>query len=333
MDNKVVSMIRTCVITKDFEVIYDVALPFVNSADVSWYWVDFHEPTEDEAKLLADFFHFHPLAIEDCLEYVQRPKLDFYDRYLFIVLHAIEGNSLEAEEVDLFVGQNFIVSFHKQSIHAVNEVWTRIQQEEDFQQGPFHVMYRIIDKLVDDYFPPIYHIEDVLNELEENTNDETIEEIIEKVFDIRSDLSKLRRTIVPMRDLLYRIIHSDRLQRMRERQLYFHDIYDHLLKLSEMIEMNREITSDIRDSYLSLNSNRMNTIMMTLTVITTIFMPLTFIVGIYGMNFDYMPELHWKYGYFAVLGVMAFIALSMFFWFKRNGWFRFHKGNDMKDKR
>jgi magnesium transporter len=326
-------MIRTCVITKDFEVIYDVSLPFVNSSDVSWYWVDFQEPTEDEAKLLADFFHFHPLAIEDCLEYVQRPKLDFYDRYLFIVLHAIEGNTLEAEEVDLFVGQNFIVSFHKQSIHAVNEVWTRIQHEEDFQQGPFHVMYRIIDKLVDDYFPLIYHIEDVLNELEENTNDETIQEIIEKVFDIRGDLSKLRRTIVPMRDLLYRIIHSDRLQRMKERQLYFHDIYDHLLKLSEMIETNREITSDIRDSYLSLNSNRMNNIMMALTAITTIFMPLTFIVGIYGMNFNYMPELRWKYGYFAVLGVMAFIALSMFFWFKRNGWFQFLKGGEFKGKR
>jgi magnesium transporter len=326
-------MIRTCVITKDFEVIYDVSLPFVNSSDVSWYWVDFQEPTEDEAKLLADFFHFHPLAIEDCLEYVQRPKLDFYDRYLFIVLHAIEGNTLEAEEVDLFVGQNFIVSFHKQSIHAVNEVWTRIQHEEDFQQGPFHVMYRIIDKLVDDYFPLIYHIEDVLNELEENTNDETIQEIIEKVFDIRGDLSKLRRTIVPMRDLLYRIIHSDRLQRMKERQLYFHDIYDHLLKLSEMIETNREITSDIRDSYLSLNSNRMNNIMMALTAITTIFMPLTFIVGIYGMNFNYMPELRWKYGYFAVLGVMAFIALSMFFWFKRNGWFQFLKAGEFKGKR
>jgi magnesium transporter len=326
-------MIRTCVITKDFEVIYDVSLPSVNSSDVSWYWVDFQEPTEDEAKLLADFFHFHPLAIEDCLEYVQRPKLDFYDRYLFIVLHAIEGNTLEAEEVDLFVGQNFIVSFHKQSIHAVNEVWTRIQHEEDFQQGPFHVMYRIIDKLVDDYFPLIYHIEDVLNELEENTNDETIQEIIEKVFDIRGDLSKLRRTIVPMRDLLYRIIHSDRLQRMKERQLYFHDIYDHLLKLSEMIETNREITSDIRDSYLSLNSNRMNNIMMALTAITTIFMPLTFIVGIYGMNFNYMPELRWKYGYFAVLGVMAIIALSMFFWFKRNGWFQFLKGSEFKGKR
>jgi len=229
--------------------------------------------------------------------------------------------------VDVFVGQNFIVTFHKQSTWGINQVWERLKTDESFQIGPFHVFYRILDKLVDDYFPPLYHIEDVLNDLEENTQDETIQEIIEKVFDIRSDLSKLRRTIVPMRDLLYRIINSDRLQRIKEQHIYFHDIYDHLLKLVEMIEANREITSDIRDSYLSLNSNRMNTIMMTLTVITTIFMPLTFIVGIYGMNFDYMPELHWKYGYFTVLGVMALIAAAMFLWFKKNGWFRFHKGN------
>jgi magnesium transporter len=325
-------MIRMCAVTKDFKVLYDLPLQSLKSPHISWYWVDFHEPTDEESNLLAEFFHFHPLAIEDCLEYVQRPKLDFYEQYLFIVLHAIDQKTLEAEEVDLFVGQNFLVSFHKQGIRGINHVWGRLKNDEELKIGPLHVMYHILDKLVDDYFPPIYHIEDTLNQLEENTKDETIQSIIEQVFDIRSDLSKLRRTIVPMSDLLYRIIHSDRLQRMKERQIYFHDIYDHLLKLVEMIETNREITSDIRDSYLSLNSNRMNTIMMTLTVITTIFMPLTFIVGVYGMNFDYMPELHWKYGYFAVLGVMAFIATAMFFWFKRNGWFRFHKGNDLKDR-
>ena len=116
------AMIRTCVVTKEFEILYDVDVTLVNSPDVSWYWVDFHEPTDEESALLASFFRFHPLAIEDCLEYVQRPKLDFYDRYLFVVLHAIAGMTLEAEEVDLFVGQNFIVSFHKSAIHAVDEV-------------------------------------------------------------------------------------------------------------------------------------------------------------------------------------------------------------------
>ena len=124
-----------------------------------------------------------------------------------------------------------------------------------------------------------------------------------------------------MRDLLYRTLNSDRLPGFKEHKIYFSDIHDHLLKLSDMIESSREITSDLRDSYLSINSNRMNTNMMVLTVITSIFIPLTFVAGIYGMNFEYMPELTWKYGYFMALGIMTCIGISMFLWFKRKGWF------------
>lgn len=124
-----------------------------------------------------------------------------------------------------------------------------------------------------------------------------------------------------MRDLLYRILNSERLPDFKKHKLYFSDIHDHLLKLSHMIESSRDMTSDMRDSYLSVNSNRMNKNMIVLTVITTIFIPLTFIVGIYGMNFENMPELKWKYGYFLVLGIIAFVGISMFLWFKRKGWF------------
>lgn len=320
-------MIRTCMITKNKEVLFDEPLENVRNSDVDWYWVDFHNPDDKEINLLSDFFHFHPLAIEDCIEFVHRPKLDFYSHYVYVVLHSIHQDDLEEDEVDLFVGSQFIVSFHKKMIRGLNNTWGRIKKEEFLQKSPFHIMYAIIDKIVDDYFPPIYSIEDMLNRIEENSKDRTINEIMEEVFEIRGDLSKLRRTIIPTRDLLYRIIHSERISNVGEQKLYFHDIYDHLLKLVEMIEANREITADIRDSYLSLNSNRMNTIMMTLTVITTIFMPLTFIVGLYGMNFEYMPELKWRYGYFVVLAFMAIIAFAMFFWFKKKGWFRFHKGN------
>ncbi|GAB7387092.1 hypothetical protein BSNK01_09280 [Bacillaceae bacterium] len=136
---------------------------------------------------------------------------------------------------------------------------------------------------------------------------------------------KLRREIDSSRDLLFHILNSERLNGFAEYREYFTDIHDHLLKLSEMIESSREITSDMRDSYLSINSDRMNTIMMTLTVITTIFIPLTFIAGIYGMNFEYMPELKWRYGYFMVLGIMAILGTGMFFWFKRRGWFDIYK--------
>ena len=322
-------MIRTCAVMQNNEILYDLTFGVLKKPNISWYWIDFNEPTEEEAALLSNYFHFHPLSIEDCLEFVQRPKLDFYDNYFFIVLHTINQKTLEAEEVDLFVGHNFIVSFHKKPVRDLNNTWSRLKKNESLRKGPFHIMYTIIDKLVDDYFQPLYRIEDLLNQIEDNTKDQTINELMEEVFDIRADLSKLRRSIIPTRDLLYRMIHADRLSNVKDQKVYFQDIYDHLLKLVEMIEANRDMTSDIRDSYLSINSNRMNTIMMTLTVITTIFMPLTFVVGIYGMNFENMPELSWRYGYFMILGIMLGIAMSMFYWFKRKGWFRFHKGNKL----
>lgn len=179
-----------------------------------------------------------------------------------------------------------------------------------------------MDKVVDFYFPILYQIEDHLNDVEEQLSPSTVELSMDYVFEVRSDLFRLRRTIYPMRELLYRVLNSDRLGLTLHEQRYFQDIYDHLLRLGEIIESNRELTADIRDSQLSINSNRMNSIMMTLTIISSIFIPLTFIAGVYGMNFDHMPELHWHYGYFIVLFVMLLIGVSMLLWFKYKGWLR-----------
>lgn len=320
------SMIRTLVITTDLEAKYDVALKEIRKKEVLWYWVDFYKATEDEIRLLGKFFHFHPLSIEDCVENVERPKIDFYDSYMFVVLHGIHQQTLEPEELDLFVNEKGIVTFHKNAIRDLNNIWLRIKKDDSLKKGPMKIMHQLTDKLVDDFFPPVYHLEDLLNQIEENNKNKSINELMKELFSIRSQLSKIRRTIIPMRDLMYRIISSNRLNEMKEEDLYFYDVYDHLLKLVEMTEANRELAADIRDSYLSYNSNRMNTIMMTLTVISSIFMPLTFIAGIYGMNFEYMPELKMKYGYYIVLGVMAFIGTGMLYIFYKMGWFRFHKG-------
>ncbi|BBU39112.1 MULTISPECIES: magnesium/cobalt transporter CorA [Aeribacillus] len=319
-------MIRTLVITTDLEAKYDVALKEIRKKEVLWYWVDFYKATEDEIRLLGKFFHFHPLSIEDCVENVERPKIDFYDSYMFVVLHGIHQQTLEPEELDLFVNEKGIVTFHKNAIRDLNNIWLRIKKDDSLKKGPMKIMHQLTDKLVDDFFPPVYHLEDLLNQIEENNKNKSINELMKELFSIRSQLSKIRRTIIPMRDLMYRIISSNRLNEMKEEDLYFYDVYDHLLKLVEMTEANRELAADIRDSYLSYNSNRMNTIMMTLTVISSIFMPLTFIAGIYGMNFEYMPELKMKYGYYIVLGVMALIGTGMLYIFYKMGWFRFHKG-------
>jgi magnesium transporter len=315
-------MIRTLAVKTNNEIVKNPPLEELDNPEIAWFWADFNQPSEEEVRLLGSFFHFHPLAIEDCMHLLQRPKVDFYDGYAFFIIHGLDQKDLSPMEVDLFVSQRYIVSFHFEAQKDVNEVWLDKLNETDLSQhGPYHIAHMIMDHLVDGYFAPVYQIEDELNEIENRTKEESMRVLMDQLFATRSDLLKLRHTVVPMRDLLYRMLGTQKLPGVQERRAYFTDVYDHLLKLAEMIESNREITADIRDSYLSLNSNRMNTVMMTLTVITTIFMPLTFIAGIYGMNFRYMPELGWHYGYFLVLGLMAVIGCIMYFWFKHKGWF------------
>jgi magnesium transporter len=316
-------MIRTCAITKDGKVEFNIPPDEIKNHEMKWYWVDFYNPDQTEISLLSSIYSFHPLAIEDCMDdFNQRPKIDFYDGYQFLVLHSIQADKFTADELDMFVSKDFIVTFHKEPLEEIEYLWEQMEKSESFRKGPFFLMHLVIDKMVDEYFPIIYKIEEELNRIEDNTKNESVSELMEQLFDLRAVLSRIRRTILPMRDLMYRIIHSDRLSDLMEQHLYFNDVYDHLLKLADMIESHREFSSDIRDSYLSLNSNNMNTIMMTLTVITTIFMPLTFVAGVYGMNFDYMPELHWRYGYPVILVVMAIIGACMYGFFVKKGWLR-----------
>ncbi|MEW9674364.1 magnesium/cobalt transporter CorA [Ammoniphilus sp. 3BR4] len=314
-------MIRTLAISKDHQVIQDISMEQLFDREFIWYWVDFNSPTEDEAKYLDTHFKFHPLAIEDCFHFLQRPKLDYYEGYSFFVLHALNPATLESNEVDIFLGSNYVISFHLKPSPELDMTWNRMKAEGNLQNlNPVHAFHLILDKIVDQYFPTLYQIEDKLDELED-LESKTGRALMEEVFEIRSDLLRLRRSIFPMRDLLYRILNSDRIDIPKDQKAYFGDIYDHLLKLAEMVESNRDITSDIRDSYISLNADRTNNIMMTLTVISAIFIPLTFIAGVYGMNFEYMPELTWKYGYFGILGFMGFVGLGMYWWFKKKGWF------------
>jgi magnesium transporter len=319
-------MIHTLAVTKDFKLIENLPLEKLNAESIAWFWVDFSCPSAEETLLLDTHFKFHPLAIEDCLHVLQRPKLDYYEGYNFFVLHSLNSNILKAEEVDLFVGKNFIVSFHLKEIIEIYEAREKLFASEAlWKEGSTYVAYLIFDKLVDHYFPPVYNLEDYINDLDQNFHNKSLKFLMDKLFESRSKLLKLRRIVVQMRDLMYRIQSSDHLIDFKKKHVYFSDVYDHLLRLTEMLDSNQAMTSEMRENYMSINSNRMNNIMMILTVITSIFIPLTFIVGVYGMNFEYMPELKWKYGYFMVLGIMAAIALIMFRFFKKKGWFNFYR--------
>ena len=313
-------MLRNCAITTAKEIVFDVPLERLSDPEIAWYWMDFASPSSEEISLLSKYFRFHPLAIEDCVDdFNQRPKIDFYEDHQFLLIHSIQEKTCKAKELGIFVGEKWLVSFHKESIAELETVW-KDMVEESLTQGPFFLLHKLIDQIVDEFFPLVYKIENELSGIEDNTEHETVSELMDQLFDLRADMSQLRRTIMPMRDLLYRMITSEKLKYLKGHHLYFHDVYDHLLKLTEMLESYRDFSSDIRDSYLSVNSNNMNSTMMTLTVITTIFMPLTFIVGVYGMNFKYMPELNWHYGYFVILGVMIGIASMMFIFFVKKGW-------------
>lgn len=311
-------MIRTAAMTINQTILRDVPLEELHGEHIQWYWVDFNVPTDEETNVLNDFFNFHPLAIEDCLHFIQRPKLDYYDDHNFMIIQSVNQKTLSPEELDIFWCSNYIVTFHRKPSVEVDTIWERLLETKKIKH-PVNILYHLVDKVVDHFFPSVYQIEDSLIQLEAEDADNYK---TDDLFDIRKELLKLRRIIFPMRELLYRVLNSERIQIPKKNKVYFKDIYDHLIMLTEIVESNRELTKDMRDSYLSINSNRMNSIMMTLTVITTIFMPLTFIAGIYGMNFTHMPELTWHYGYFIVLGLMGGIALSMFAFFWWKGWFK-----------
>lgn len=314
-------MIHTFAVTADLKLINDLPVNRLSDSNIKWFWVDFDSPTEEETLLLKTHFRFHPLAIEDCLHFLQRPKLDHYEGYDFFVLHTLNQSLLTPEEVDVFVGHNFIVTFHLSSSVEIESVQQKILLNDKtvLNKGAMYVYYLIMDKIVDEFFPSVYQMEDELNEIETKDADQ---DLIEDVYEIRKKLLRLRRTIFPMRELLYRILNSENLIIPKDERIYFMDIYDHLLKLSEMIESNREMTADIRDSYLSINSDRMNKIMKTLTVMTSVFVPLTFIASIYGMNFENMPELTWHFGYFGVLTIMLVVGSIMLIGLWLKGWFK-----------
>ncbi|WP_274362679.1 magnesium/cobalt transporter CorA [Paenibacillus thermotolerans] len=315
-------MIHTWAVTHEGDIREGVPISSLSEPEFLWYWVDFDRPTDEEVKLLSTRFHLHPLAVEDCLHLLQRPKLDHYGEVHFFVLHVLKADTLAFDELDMFLSKQFLVTFHLNEVPELKAAVSKwLEAPGAALQGSVYAAHTVIDQVVDNYFPVVFKIEDELFDLENNKETHTDNKMMDLVFEIRGRLIKLRRTVFPMRDLLYRVVNSERIHGVEPFRAYFTDIYDHLLKLSDIIESNKDLTADMRDSYLSYNSYRMNTIMKTLTVITTIFMPLTFLAGIYGMNFKVMPELNLRYGYFAVLAVMAAVGLGMFAWFKRKGWF------------
>jgi magnesium transporter len=292
-------------------------------------WVSLENPTEQEATaVLQDLFHFHPLAIEDCLNSgYQTPKVDDYGSYIFIIAHAVRSQQtyveLETMELNIFMGENYLVSlFLDEKMPPVEHIWQRIERDERLtQHGSDFLCYALLDKLVDDYLPILDTLDDEIEWLEDSVLERPQPEILQRILDIKHALMYLRRIMSPQRELMNRLSRDQFPMIDQHSRLYYRDIYDHLVRFHDLVESLRDIVSGTMEIYLNSTSLRLNEVMKALTIVSTIFLPLSFVAGVYGMNFDFMPELHWEYGYLLVWLLFVLIVVGMLAFFRKRGWF------------
>lgn len=289
-------------------------------ASGSLIWVDIQAPDEADFIVPTRMFDLHPLAVEDCLHFPQRAKVDFYDDSAFLIWLVpfvdAEGN-LAAREIDTFLGERFILTAHREASPAVERA--AADAERNLSRGKEWLLHAILDAAVDGFLPLIDAASDELDEIEEAVLDGYEPEILARLHATRRRLIDLHKTVRPERDMLREIARHELLV-STEAFMYFQDVGDHLARIVDELETLREVAAAVTDIHLSVVSNRLNDVMKRLTIVATIFMPLTLVSGIYGMNFRQMPELEWLWGYPVVLGAMGLIAIAMLWYFRRKRW-------------
>jgi magnesium transporter len=289
-------------------------------------WVDvIGLGNESTLRALAQIFQIHPLALEDIVHVHQRTKVDPFDHNLFCVLRIPDhSNEQLTEQFSLVLGKNYLVSFQERPGDCFDLIRAGIRTEHSSmrQAGvkPDFLAYRLIDAAIDAYFPVVEKVGDRLDDLDDRSVSTNAQAAFRELQEVKRELLLLRRAVWPLRDALNELRRETTPFVSNETRVYLRDCYDHTVQLIDLLESYRDISGDVRDYYLSSISNRMNEVIRTLTVISTIFLPITFIAGVYGMNFDFMPELHWRNGYGFSLALMATIAISMLWIFKRRGW-------------
>lgn len=287
-------------------------------------WVDVADPTSQDFGDLANEFGFHPLSIEDCRKEHQRPKVEEYLGYYFIVLYEgelIEGEHLQLRELNIFLGKNYLVTVHSQPIRALATAERLWREWSDLaERGTGLLAYLLIDSIVDDYMPLLDNLSDRMDLLEDKLFVEFQPDVIEDIFRTKKELLFLRRNVTPLRDVFNTMLRREQPIFSRETHIYFQDVFDHLIRVADTIDTLRDILGSTMEAYLSISGNRMNMVMKRLTSISAILMSLALIASIYGMNFDYMPELKWRFGYTGALTAMLVIGLAIYLYFRRIKW-------------
>lgn len=294
-------------------------------------WVDFiSEPPKTSQPVLEEF-GFHPLAIDDALQETHIPKLDDWGEYLYIVLNYMNmepnGDAWETQvdELDIFLGKNYIVTHHDYQISAVDETWVLCDRDDrNLREGADHLLYRIADNLMAAYMPAVEQIDDAIDQIEDQVFDRPSPNTLEKLFALKRVLLAMRRIIIPQREVLNKLARDDYKVIDPKDRVFFRDIYDHLVRLHDLNESLRDLVGGVLDTYLSVINNRMNEVMKTLTVITVLFMPLTFLTGFFGMNFfEPLGNLKaWTTNpvFYLTMAVIFVMPGLMYIWMHRRTW-------------
>jgi len=326
-------MIRILHFTSAGEIRTDVApetLPELLQDTSGLLWLDLREESPETCTpIMRDVFGFHPLAIDDALDESHVPKVDDWGKYLYLVLHAVsynaEENDIDTLELDVFAGTNYIVTHHDTPLKAVDRVWNLVQRDErHLKRGPAHLLYKLADEIAADYMPVVEDIDVTIDEIEDQVFDNPAPSVLEQIFGLKRALLTLRRIIGPQREVLNKLGRGDYTVIPAEYGVFFRDVYDHLVRLYDISESLRDLVGGALDTYLSVINNRMNEVMKTLTVITTMFMPISFLAGFFGMNF-FQPTFRFdawtsQAAFIALMALILILPVGMFLWMRKRAW-------------
>lgn len=302
--------------------------PYIGTNTVSWMDIQ-GLGSETVLKQVGEIFNLHPLLLEDVVNVPQRPKLEDYNNQLLVISQMVrlkeDESGFDTEQVSFVLGKRYLLSFQEEELQDCFEIVRdriRTSQGRVRKSGADYLTYLLLDTIIDGYFPVVEHYEDRIEALEDMIISDPDRDTMQEIYDVRRELLALRRLIWPMRNVLHLLMRDHHGIVSDEVQIYFRDSYDHVIQILEIIEAYRELAASLMDVYMSTMGNKLNEIMKFLTVISTIFIPLTFIVGVYGMNFENMPELKGEWSYFMVWLVMLAVAGGLIFYFWRKGWFK-----------
>jgi magnesium transporter len=289
-------------------------------------WADITETAEEDGKFLERVFKFHPLAVEDCVSpLIHPPKIDDFDDYLFIVVHGInhvaESDIVETAELALFLGPSFVVSNHNSPLYSAEAIRQRVENDgRPMKRGADFLAHAVIDTLIDNIMPTIDKMNEVAQDIEEETIRNPQPPTLEAILKLKRSSLRIHRVIAPQREVMNRLSRGEFPIIRSEAQIFYRDIYDHLVRIEDLNQAIRDSADNDLATYLSSVANRQNETMKILSMVAAIFLPLTLVAGIYGMNFEHMPELKWAWSYFAVLGFMGFVIVGVIWWFWAKNW-------------